>query len=112
MRFFFHFTYQRNDDTGRLWYKCMLKAKDFQEAKEKASRCMADFKNPTLVALHESLGGGLEYCRVPECSETVHYEDAPDFYPCCPKHASMNKAYREMVKERREFDELNKELYG
>lgn len=51
MKYFFHFTYQKNDDTDRLWYVCFLTARSQKEAEDKAKRCMSKFKNPKLVEL-------------------------------------------------------------
>lgn len=60
----------------------------------------------------EKLTGGLKYCRMEECTNTVHREDAPSHYPCCDKHKEVNKAYWEIEAERRYYEQLNKELYA
>ncbi len=51
MTYFFHFTYEKHDNTDRLWYTCFLKGNSQKEVEEKAKRCMSEFKNPKLVAL-------------------------------------------------------------
>lgn len=58
------------------------------------------------------LGGGLKLCKIEGCCNLTHREDAPDAYPCCEHHISANKTYWEIQKEKRYYEEINKELYN
>ncbi len=55
--------------------------------------------------------GSLKYCRMEECTETVHREDSPTHYPCCDRHKNANEAFWEFRNERIYHDLINKELY-
>jgi len=58
----------------------------------------------------EELIGGLEYCKCEGCTETVFFEDAPDFYPFCDTHTTMNKSYYIYRQEQKAIREIRKEL--
>lgn len=54
----------------------------------------------------------LEKCCIDGCNQTVHREDAREYYPCCSTHKEANKACWELQDEKKYHESINKELYS